>query len=84
VTKEQARATALDQVPQGQIESEELEREGGHLVYSFDISVPGQEGIEEILVNAMDGTVVSATHESPAAEQAEAKADQAAANAGGQ
>ena len=40
--------------------------------------MPGQEGVEEVLVDAMDGTVVSAKHESPAAEQAEAKADSGA------
>ena len=75
MTMDQARKTALEQVPQGQVQSEELEHEGGHLVYSFDIAVSGQEGVEEILVDAMDGTIVSAEHESPAAEQAEAAAD---------
>ena len=81
VTMSQAREAALGQVPQGQIRSEELEHEGDRLVYSFDLTVPGQEGVEEVLVDAADGTIVSTEHESPQAEKAEAQAESAATGA---
>ncbi len=67
-----ARATALAQVPNGTVKSEELEREGGKLIYSYDITVPGKSGIEEVAVNAVDGTVVSKAHETPKMEKKEA------------
>lgn len=52
----------------------ELESEQGCLVYSFDIRVSGKSGLEEIMIDAGTGKIVSHTHESPkkeAAEQAE-------------
>jgi uncharacterized membrane protein YkoI len=67
-----ARATALAQVPNGTVKAEELEREGGKLIYSYDISVPGKTGIDEVAVNAIDGTVVSKAHETPKMEKKEA------------
>lgn len=72
ISEETARATALKEVPNGTIKSSELEREHGKLIYSFDISVPGKTGIEEINVNAIDGSVVAREHETPKAEKAEA------------
>lgn len=80
-----AQATALAQVPGGEVTAVELEEEGGRLIYSFDIKVEGQEGIEEVQVNAVDGTVVSKVHETPAdeaAEAAEAKGEKEGAEAG--
>ncbi len=59
-----ARATALAKVPGGEVRSEELEREHGKLIYSFDIAVPGKSGIEEVNVNAMSGKVIDKHHES--------------------
>ena len=47
------------------------------MVYSFDIKVPKQAGVEEVLVSAIDGSVVSQTHESPKQEKAEAKKEKA-------
>jgi uncharacterized membrane protein YkoI len=67
-----ARATALKEVPNGTVKSSELEREHGKLIYSFDISVPGKSGIEEIAVNAIDGSVVTHEHETPKMEKKEA------------
>ncbi|HEV7587810.1 MAG TPA: PepSY domain-containing protein [Longimicrobium sp.] len=75
VTEAQARATALATVPRGQVKSGELEREHGQLIYSFDISVPGRSGIEEVQVNAVNGRIVSHVHETPAAERGEARAE---------
>ena len=81
VTEKAARATALAQVPGGKVRKHELERENGKLVYSFDIATKGKSGIDEVQVDAMDGSVVSNKHETPAMEKAEAKADKAEARA---
>lgn len=72
ISEETARATALREVPNGTVKASELEREHGKLIYSFDISVPGKSGIEEIAVNAIDGSVVTHEHETPAMERKEA------------
>lgn len=74
VSEADARATALKEVPNGTVKSEELEREKGKLIYSYDITVPGKSGIEEVNVNAVDGSVVGKPkHESAATEKKEAK-----------
>ena len=57
----------------GTIESGELEREHGKLIYSFDIKVVGKSGITEVAVNAIDGKIVDVKHESAAKEAAEKK-----------
>ena len=75
VSEQVARATALAQVPGGTVQSGELEREHGKLLYSFDISTKGKTGIDEVQVDAITGTVLSNTHETPAMEKAEANAD---------
>jgi|GEM_PF-1377184 len=54
---------ALNRVPNGDIVEAELEEENGSLVYSFDLRIPGTEGIEEVLVDAHTGNVVSVEHE---------------------
>lgn len=68
-----ARRTALAKVPGGKILQEELEREGGKLIYSFDIKSGTKPGVVEVQVDALDGSVVSVKHESAANESAEAK-----------
>jgi uncharacterized membrane protein YkoI len=73
-----ARHTALARVPQGRILHEEIEREEGKLVYSFDMKKGGEPGVEEVRVDAMDGSVVSVDHEDPVREAAEAKQDSGA------
>jgi uncharacterized membrane protein YkoI len=72
-----ARQAALAKVPGGKVVKEELERENGKLVYSFDIKQGTEPGIEEVLVDALDGAVVSVSHEDAAQEAAEAKQDAA-------
>ena len=72
ISEETARATALQQVPNGTVKSSELEREHGKLVYSFDITVPGKTGVEEVNVSAIDGSVIAKQHESPKTEKKEA------------
>ena len=73
ISEADARATALQQVPNGAVKSFELEREKGKLIYSYDITVPGKSGVEEVNVNAIDGSVVAKIHESAKTEKKEAK-----------
>jgi Peptidase propeptide and YPEB domain len=75
VSLEAARTTALAKVPKGQVQSEELEEEDGMLLYSFDIKVPGRSGIEEVEIDALNGSVFKVDHETAAAEKAEAAKD---------
>lgn len=71
ITPEAAVRTALAEVPNGKIESAEIEKEDGKLVYSFDIKVAGQRGVEEVLIDAQTGKLVSKEHETPDDEKAE-------------
>ncbi len=80
VTPSAATSTALAKVPGGKVQSAEIEKEDGKLVYSFDIKVTGKSGIEEVLVDAMSGAVVSVEHESAADEAKEAADDKAKAD----
>jgi hypothetical protein len=72
-----ARSTALAKVPGGQVIKEELEEENGRLVYSYDIKKGSEPGVEEVQVDAHDGTVVSVKHEDAATEAKEMQADSA-------
>lgn len=71
LTEAEARTIALREVPNGRVESSELEREHGHLIYSFDIKVAGKKGVEEVNVDALNGKVLAHEHEGPAAERKE-------------
>jgi uncharacterized membrane protein YkoI len=72
ISEATARATALKEVPNGTVKSSELERENGKLIYSYDITVPGKTGIDEVNVNAIDGSIVAKQHETPKSEKKEA------------
>ena len=67
-----ARATALSRVKGGTVRSEELEREHGKLIYSFDVVTKGRRGVTEVNVDAVTGKVLDVHHESPATEKREA------------
>ena len=69
ITKEQAQETALKRAP-GNVESSELEREHGKLVYSFDIR-NAKGTIDEVQVSAITGKVVRVEHENKKQEAAE-------------
>ncbi len=69
ITKEQAQETALKRAP-GTVESSELEREHGKLVYSFDIR-NAKGTIDEVQVSAITGRVVRVEHENKKQEAAE-------------
>jgi len=53
VSEADAIATAEKEVPNGKIESAEIEREGGKLVYSFDLKAPHKSGVEEVQVDVV-------------------------------
>lgn len=72
ITMEHARAIALKRAP-GEVKSEELEKEHGKLVYSFDIQEPNQKDITEVQVSAVTGSIINIHKESAAAEADEAK-----------
>ena len=75
MTMVDARAMALREVPGAKVQAGEIEREGGKLIYSFDMKVPHKSGIDEVNIDAMTGKLVSKQHETPKAEKAEAKVD---------
>ena len=81
VSMADARALALKTVPGATIEAGEIEREGGKLIYSFDMKKAGKSGIDEVNIDAMTEAVLSNKHETPKAERAEARADAKAAKA---
>jgi uncharacterized membrane protein YkoI len=70
ISESDARRTALARV-QGMVQSEELERENGRVVYSFDIRQADKPGVEEVQVDAVTGQIVSIEHESEATEKKE-------------
>jgi uncharacterized membrane protein YkoI len=80
VSMKEARATAVKLVGQEMIQKAtggELEVEEGCLVYSFDLRLRSGDGVEEVMVDAVSGAIISRKHESPAEEAAEKAADQA-------
>ena len=71
ITKEQAQERALKRFP-GTVESGELEKEHGKLVYSFDIR-NAKRTITEVQVSAITGRIVRIEHESKKQEADEKK-----------
>ncbi len=76
VSRADAEKTALTKAPGGTIKDGELEKEGGKLIWSFDIATPGTKDITEVAVDAITGAVVSVENETPA-QQAKEKAEDA-------
>lgn len=78
ITEAAATATAMAKVPHSTVNAMELERENGHLLYSFDMKVAGKTGIDEVQVDALTGQIIGKVqHESPAAEKKEAAKEKA-------
>lgn len=75
IAERDARKTALAAVPGGKVQTHELERENGRLIYSYDIKVAGKSGVEEVNVDAMTGEIVAHEHEHAKAEAKEKKAE---------
>ncbi len=77
ITKTQAEQIALKKVPNGKIQSAEIENEHHALVWSFDIATPGTKNITEVLVNAKTGKIVDVSIENATDEAKESAADKA-------
>jgi uncharacterized membrane protein YkoI len=77
IDKQHAQEIALTKAPGGAVQTGELEREHGHLVWSFDISNPKSRDITEVQVDAITGKIVHVASENPVQQAAEAKADRA-------
>src|SRR6478735_8772165 len=73
VSKAQAQETALSKVPGGTIKEGELEKEKGHLIWSFDISQAGTTDIKEVQVDAKTGQILSVETETAKQEAKEGK-----------
>src|SRR5207302_7500415 len=76
----QKAALARIKAPSTQIAHGELDIEQGCLLYSFDMRISGKRGVEEIMVDAGTGTILSHQHESPKQEATEQVKDQASSN----
>jgi hypothetical protein len=79
VSQAAARKAALARIkaPSTNVVDGELEIEQGCLVYSFDIRISDKPGIEEIMVDAGTGKILSHKHESPRQEAVEKAKDKA-------
>ncbi|MFZ5625213.1 MAG: PepSY domain-containing protein [Gemmatimonadota bacterium] len=77
VTPDAALATALKAVPGARLGKAGIEMEKGRLIYSFDLTVVGKPGIEEVTVDARTGKVVAVEHEDAEAEAKEEAAEMA-------
>ena len=75
ISQAQAEKTALGHVPNGVIKSEELEREHGKLIWSFDIGRSGTKSITEVQVDAKTGKIISTQVETAKDQAREAAAD---------
>ena len=63
VSESTARKVASAAVPHGTMTSVELEREHGHLQYSYDFDVSSARDITEVHVDAMTGKLLGTEHE---------------------
>lgn len=73
-----AQAAALKEVGKADVKKlmdSELEVEDGCLIYSFDIRLKSVKGLEEVMVDAVSGQIVSRKHETPEQEAAEIAED---------
>jgi len=75
ITKAEAEQIALAKVSHGIVKSAEIEKEKGHLVWSFDIARPSTRDITEILLDAKTGKIISTQTETPRDQAKEAAAD---------
>lgn len=73
ISMDEAKEIALKHVKNGKIESSELEREHGKLIYSFDIREAARKDVTEVNVDALSGKIVAIDHENLKKESAEKK-----------
>ena len=68
-----AQHLAQTKYPEGAVKSGAIERRGGDLVYIYEIQLQGVEGSELVLVDAMNGTLISSMHKDVAAAESGTK-----------
>jgi len=64
ITEDSARSLALSKVPNGVIQTLTLERRRGKLVWSFAIRDPAKSGNTQVLIDALDGSIMSGNQKS--------------------
>jgi uncharacterized membrane protein YkoI len=69
VSEDSALKIAMARMPGAKAQALELENENGHLMWSWEMKLEGKTGIEEVNVNALDGSIIGVEHENPAAER---------------
>ena len=74
INMDEARAIALEKVPGGTVETEDLGRAAGKLTYFFDIRTEGKKGVDVVSVLASDGTVLEVKHKTEWAARRDAQA----------
>ena len=65
VSEDSALKIAMARMPGAKVQAVELENEHGHLIWSWELKLEGKTGIEEVNVDARDGSVVGVEHENP-------------------
>jgi uncharacterized membrane protein YkoI len=65
ISQADAEKTALTKAPGGTIKETELEKEHGKLVWSIEISTPGERDLTEVHVDAITGQIVAVEKERP-------------------
>ena len=78
VSRVEAEKIALAKVPGGTVKEADIEKEGGKLLWSFDITTPGTADITEVQIDAKTGEVISIEKETPADQAKEKAADEKA------
>ena len=63
VSEDSALKIALARLPGAAVQAVELENEHGRLIWSWELKLAGRTGIEEVNVNALDGSIVGVEHE---------------------
>ena len=74
ISMDEARAIALEKVPGGAVDSEELSRMAGKLTYFFEVRTEGKKGVDVVAVLASDGTVLDVKHKTEWAVRRDAQA----------
>lgn len=75
ISADSAQKIALAQVSRGWIREAKLLEENGTLVYSYDVKARGKSGVEEVMIDAKTGAVVSSKHETAKTEAKEAASE---------
>lgn len=69
VSEDSALKIAMARMPGAKAQALELENENGHLIWSWEMKLEGKTGIEEVNVNALDGSILGVEHEEPSGQR---------------